>query len=136
MATTFERAAAAKTAPSLAHRITALVRDAGYLVRDHLELAALDAHKAAVGLTKILTAAVIISILAVTAWLAFVASAIVWATDAGVSWPVALVIAGVINLVVAGGLAFWAKSQVGEVAFGATLRQLRRTADEAKSEVS
>jgi hypothetical protein len=136
MATTFDRAAAVKTAPSLAHRITALVRDAGYLVRDHLELAALDAHKAAVGLTKILTAAVIISILVVTAWITFVASAIVWATDQGVSWPVALVIAGVINLVIAGGLAFWAKSQVGELAFGATLRQIRRTAEEAKSEVS
>jgi hypothetical protein len=60
----------------------------------------------------------------------------VWATDAGVSWPVALLIAGIVNLVVAGGLAFWIKGQVGELAFGATLRQLRRTAEEAKSEVS
>ena len=136
MATTFERAAAVKTAPSLAHRITALVRDAGYLVRDHLELAALDAHKAAVGLTKLLTAAVIISILVVTAWITFVASAIVWAADQGISWPVALVIAGVTNLIVAAGLGFWARSQVGEIAFAATLRQIRRTAEEAKSEVS
>jgi len=53
-----------------------------------------------------------------------------------VSWPVALLIAGIVNLVVAGGLAFWIKGQVGELAFGATLRQLRRTAEEAKSEVS
>jgi uncharacterized membrane protein YqjE len=136
MATTFERAAAVKPAPSLAHRITALVRDTGNLVRDHLELAALDVHRAAIGLTKILTAAVVISILAVTAWITFVASAIVWATDNGVSWPVALVVAGVINLVVAVGLAFWAKSQVDELAFAATLRQLRRTAEGAKSEVS
>jgi len=136
MATTFERAAAVKSSPSLAHRITALVRDAGSLARDHLELAALDAHRAAVGLTKILTAAVVVSILAVTAWLAFVASAIVWATDNGVSWPLALVIAGVLNLVVAGGLVFWIKSQTGELAFAATLRQFRRTVDEAKSEVS
>jgi hypothetical protein len=136
MATTFERAAAAKPVPSLAHRISALARDAGNLVRDHLELAALDAHRAAIGLTKILTAAVVISILAVTAWLTFVASAIVWATDNGVTWPVALVVAGVINVVVAGALAFWAKAQIGELAFASTLRQLRRTADEAKSEVS
>jgi hypothetical protein len=136
MATTFERAASVKSGPSLAHRITALVRDVGNLARDHLELAALDAHRAAVGLTKILTSAVVIAILVVTAWLTFVASAIVWATDAGVSWPVALLIAGVINLVLAGGLAFWAKSQVDELAFAATLRQLRKTAEEAKSEVS
>ena len=136
MATTFERAAAVKPTPSLAHRITALVRDVGNLVRDHLELAALDAHRAAVGLTKILTAAVVIAILVVTAWITFVASGIVWATDAGVSWPVALIVAGVVNLLLAGGLAFWGKSQVSELAFAATLRQLRRTAEEAKSEVS
>jgi hypothetical protein len=136
MATTFERAAAVKPAPSLAHRITALVRDVGNLAREHRELAVLDAHRAAVGLTKILTAAVVISILVVTAWITFVASAIVWATDAGVSWPVALLVAGVLNLVVAGGLAFWAKSVVSELAFATTLRQLRRTAEEAKSEVS
>ena len=136
MATTFDRAAAVKPSPSLAHRITALVRDAGTLVRDHLELAALDAHRAAMGLTKILTAAVVISILVVTAWITFVASAIVWATDNGVSWPVALLVAGVVNLVLAGGLAFWAKSQVSELAFAATLRQIRRTAEEAKSEVT
>ena len=114
MATTFDRAAAVKPAPSLAHRITALVRDAGNLVRDHLELAALDAHRAAVGITKIITAAVAITVLAVTAWLAFVASAIVWATDSGVSWPVALAIAGVANLAIAGGLVFWIKAQTGE----------------------
>ena len=136
MATTFDRAAAVKPAqPSLSHRITALVRDAGNLARDHLELAALDAHRAAVGLTKIVTAAVAITILAVTAWLAFVASAIVWATDAGVTWPVALAVAGVANLAIAGGLVFWIKSQTGDLAFAATLRQIRRTAEEAKSEV-
>jgi len=136
MATTFERAAAVKSSPSLAHRIGALVRDAGNLARDHLELAALDAHRAAVGLTKILTAAVVIAILVVTAWLTFVASGIVWATDNGVSWPVALIIAGVVNLVLAGGLAFWIKGHTGDLAFAATLRQFRRTAEEAKSEAS
>jgi uncharacterized membrane protein YqjE len=136
MATTFERAASAKPAPSLTHRITSLVRDAGNLVRDHLELATLDAHRAAIGLTKILTAAVVIAILAVTAWITLVASAIVWATDAGVTWPAALAAAGVINLIVAVILAFWARSQVKDMAFAATLRQLRRTAEEAKSEVT
>jgi uncharacterized membrane protein YhhN len=76
------------------------------------------------------------SILAVTAWLTFVAGAIVWATDAGVSWPVALMVAGATNLVLAAGLAVWVKGQAGELAFAATLRQLRRTADEARSEAS
>ena len=120
--------------PSLASRITALVRDAGNLVRDHFELAALEAQRAAVGLAKVLSAAVVVSILVVTAWMSFVASGIVWATDAGVSWPVALIVAGVINLVLAVGIAFWIRGQTGELAFSATLRQVRRTAAEAQSE--
>ena len=86
------------------------------------------------GLTKALTAAVVVSILVVTAWLSFVASGIVWATDAGISWPVALVVAGVINLVLAAGLAFWIRGQTDEFAFSATLRQVRRTAAEATTE--
>ena len=110
------------------------MRDVGGLVRDHLELAALDAHRAAIGLTKVLTAAVVVSILVVTAWLSFVASGIVWATDAGISWPVALVIAGALNLVLAAGLVFWIRGQKDELAFSATLRQVRRTAAETTTE--
>ena len=122
---------------SLAHRVTRLVRDVGALARDHLELAALEAQRAAVGFTKVLIAAVIVSILVVTAWLAFVASGIVWATDAGVRWPVALAVAAVLNLVLAAAAVFWIKSQVGELMlFSATLRQLGKTADDVKDEVT
>ena len=136
MAITFNRIAPAPTpaSPSLANRITALVRDVGGLVRDHLELAALDARRAATGLTKVLTAAVVVSILVVTAWLSFVASGIVWATDAGISWPVALAVAGALNLVLAAGLVFWIRGQRDEFAFSATLRQVRRTAAETTTE--
>ena len=115
--------------------MTALVRDAGtssaitWSSRRSTRIARRSVF-------EVLTAAVVISILVVTAWLTFVASAIVWATDAGVSWPVALLVAGVVNLALAGGLVFWIKGQEDEFAFAATLRQLRRTAEEAKSEVS
>ncbi len=128
MATAFDRIAPPPP-PSLASRITLLVRDAGGLARDHLELAALDARRAAIGLAKALTGAVVVSILVVTAWLAFVASAIVWATDAGVRWPVALACAGLVNLALAAGIAWWIHGQKEDFAFAATLRQLRRTAD-------
>lgn len=121
---------------SLASRVTTLVRDVGDLARDHLQLAALEAQRAAIGLTKVLSAAVIVSILVITAWLSFVASGIVWATDAGVSWPVALCIAGLLNLAVAAGVVFWMRSQAGEMAFSATVRQLRRTAEDAREELT
>src|SRR4051812_10739200 len=112
MATTFSNATQQTTQPSLSTRISALARDVGNIVRDHLELAALEAQRAAVSLAKVLSAAVVISILVVTAWLSFVASAIVWATDAGVSWPVALVGAGISKILPAGGARVWVPAPV------------------------
>lgn len=121
--------------PSLASRVSQLVRDTGNLARDHLELATLEAQQAAIGLTKVLVAAVTICILVVTAWLTFVAGGIVWATDAGVSWPVALLVAGIANLALAAGTALWIRGRKDELVFSATLRQLRRSAEEMKAEV-
>lgn len=117
---------------SLATRVTDLVRDAGNLARDHMELAVLEAQRAGIGLTKVLSAAVVISVLVITAWLSFVAGFIVWITDTGVSWPAALAIGGIVNLVLAGVAALWVRKQKDAWAFDATLRQLRRTRDEAK----
>jgi len=130
MATTFSEVTPPPEQPSLANRVTALARDVGNLVYDHLELAALEAHRAAVSLAKVLSAAVIVSILVVTAWLSFVAGAIVWATDRGVGWPVALLVAGVANLVVAAGGAFWIRALLGDWAFPATRRQLKHTTED------
>lgn len=120
--------AAAAPTPSLASRAGMLVRDVRDLACDHLELAALEAQRAGQSLTKMLTAAVVISILVVSAWLALVSGGIVWATENGVSWPLALLIAAIVNLALAGALAFWIKGQTGDLMFSATLRQLRRTA--------
>ena len=89
-------------------------------------------RSAAFGLTKVLSAAVFISILVITAWLTFVGSFIVWITDTGVSLPAALCIGGAVNLLLAGGIVMWILKQKDEWAFAATLRQIRRTADEAK----
>lgn len=115
----------ATNTPSLATRAGNLIRDFREIASDHFELAVLEAQQAGIGLAKMLFAAVVIAILLVTAWLALVASAIVWATSEGVSWTGALVVAAVINIAVGAGLAFWVRGQVGELLFAATLRQLR-----------
>jgi len=130
MATTFSRAAPPPAQPSPANRVTTLARDVADLVRDHLELIALEAQRAAISLAKVLSAAVVVSILVVTAWLSFVASAIVWATDEGVSWPVALIVAGLANLVLAAAAVLWIRAQLGDWAFPATRRQLSQTAED------
>ena len=113
-------------APSLALRARALVRDVRNLFCDHLELAALEARRAGAGFAKMVCAAVVISILLVSAWLALVAGAIVWATSAGVPWPGALAIAALVNVVAGVALALWMRQQAHELLFAATLRQLRR----------
>ena len=115
------------TPPPLTQRIVALISDTRELLCDHLELAALEARMAGVGLVRTLCAAVVISLLAVTAWLALVAAGIVWAADTGVGWDGALVFAALANLLLAGGVAWWLRRQTRDLMFAATLRQLRRT---------
>ena len=124
------------TPPSLALRVRALLRDVRDLTCDHLELAALEARRAGSGFARMVCAAVVISILLVTAWLALLAGAIVWATSAGVAWPGALAIAALVNVVLGIVLALWMRKQAGELLFAATLRQLRRDVNAPKGVVS
>ena len=65
-------------------------------------------------------------------WLALVAGTLVWVTEEGVSWPVALFVAALVNLLLAGGLGWYIYTHVDELMFEATLRQLRRSKDEVK----
>ena len=110
---------------NLQQRASALWSNAKGLVHDHTHLALLEVQRASLGLVKIIAAAVVISVLAVTAWMGLVTAGVVWAVGAGASWGVAIVVAAVLNLVAAGALAMWIKAQVPELLFAATLRQLR-----------
>lgn len=122
-------------APNLLRRAAMLVDDVRALACDHLELAALEARRAGNALVRMLCAAVAISILFTTAWLALVAGAIVWATAAGMSWIAALIIAASLNIVVGAGLAWWIRSSVEEPLFAASLRQLRRDTEPATEDL-
>jgi uncharacterized membrane protein YqjE len=110
---------------TLQQRASALWSNAKGLVSDHTQLALLEVQRASLGLIKIIAAAVVISVLAVTAWMALVTAGVVWAVGAGASWGVAIVVAAVLNIVAAVALAMWIKAQVPELLFAATLRQLR-----------
>jgi hypothetical protein len=127
---------ALSTTPSLADRAGTLLHDVRDLVCDHIELAALEAQRAGVGLAKMLSAAVVVAILVVSAWLALVAGGIVWATSTGVGWAASLVIAGGLNVVLAGLIAYWMRSQSQELLFAASLRQLRRITTDESQEAS
>jgi len=114
-----------KTMDALSRQARVVWTNAKGLVLDHAQLALLEVQRATLGLVKIIGAAVVISVLVVSAWMGLVAAGVVWAIGAGASWGLAIAVAAVLNLVAAGALAWWIKSQVPELLFAATLRQLK-----------
>ena len=96
------------------------------LVQDHALLAVLEVQRAGVSLVKMIAAAIAISILVVTTWIALVAACVVWAIGSGADWALAIFIAAIVNLLIAAGVAWWAKKQIPDLLFAATMRQLRK----------
>jgi uncharacterized membrane protein YqjE len=83
---------------------------------------------------KMVAAGIIISILAVSAWMGIVAAVVVWAIGAGANWGLAILIAALVNIIVAVAIAFWAKKQIPDLLFAATLRQLRKDVPHKENE--
>jgi uncharacterized membrane protein YqjE len=111
--------------PGVVELLGRVFSDTRQLVADFAHLAVLDARRAGVRLAMLLSAGLLIAILVITAWMGFVAAGIVWMFDKGVSWPLAIAIAALINIAAAAGLAWWARHLVSEMPFTALLRQLR-----------
>ena len=120
-----EQRAARPRGPGLGELVARLLSETPQLASDFVHLAVLDARRAGVRLALLLSAGLMIAVLAVTAWMGFVAAGIVWMFDKGVSWPLAIGIAALINIVGAAALAWWARHLVSEMPFTALLRQLR-----------
>jgi len=116
--------------PGVADRLLQAMPDARRLAVDHLELATLEAQRAANGLVKILCGAIVISLLIVTAWMALVAGGAIWVTDKGFSLPAAMAMAAGVNIVVAVLVGLWIRGQWPDMLFAATLRQLRHGAEQ------
>jgi hypothetical protein len=108
--------------------------DTRQLVADFAHLAVLDARRAGVRLAMLLSAGLMIAILLITAWMGFVAAGIVWMFDRGVSWPLAIAIAALVNVAAAAALAWWARHLVSEMPFTAVLRQFRGEAPKDPNE--
>ena len=115
--------------PGLGELLGGVVSDTRQLVADFAHLAVLDARRAGVRLAILLAAGLLIAILVITAWMAFVAAGIVWMFDRGVSWPLAIAIAALINIAGAVAVALWARRLASEMPFTALLRQLKGHAD-------
>jgi uncharacterized membrane protein YqjE len=110
--------------------ILGAINDLKRLGLDHLELATAEAQRAARAFVAIVCAAIVVAVLAFTAWNAIVAALVLLAVDNGIGWTVALVGAAALHVAAAAGVGFWMKSRVPEVVFSATVRQLRADAGE------
>jgi uncharacterized membrane protein YqjE len=96
------------------------------LAADYALLAVVDARSAARRFAWLLSAGLVAAVLAVTAWIALVAGALIWLLGSGVTWPTALAVAALVNLIGAGALAIWMRGAIiNEPPFAATLRQLK-----------
>lgn len=96
------------------------------LVQDHALLAVLEVQRAGISLVKMIAAGIVISILIVSSWMGIVAAAVVWAIGQGANWALAILVAALLNIVVAVLLGFWAKRQIPDLLFAATLRQFHK----------
>ena len=120
-----EPAARRPAVPGLGQVVGRLLGEARQLVADYAELTILDARRAAIHLAWILGAVLIAAVLVVTSWMGIVAAGIVFAWGKGASWPIALGVAALINLVTAGVLGWFTFKLAKELPFTALLRQLR-----------
>ena len=105
--------------------VRSLISEASSLAHDHLHLAVLEAQRAGRDLVRAVIAGILAAVLAVTAWLALVAAGVAWWVDSGASWALALVVAAIINVVVAVGLVLWIRKLGQQLMFAVTLRWLR-----------
>jgi len=112
-------------APGLGEVLGRLVGEARQLVADYALLTVLDARRAAIRLAWILGAVLVAAVLIVTSWMGLVSAGIMFAWGHGASWPLALAVAALINLVAAGVLGWLTLKLAKELPFTALLRQLR-----------
>lgn len=134
MPPTASRGVGVEREASLSALSALLLRDARTLAADYALLAVLDARRATIALAWLLSFALVIAVLAVTAWLALVTGAIVWLLGSGTSWPAALGAAALLNVIVGAVVAFWTRRLYRELPFAATLRQLKGEPAAAESD--
>ena len=111
--------------PGLGEVIGRLLGDVRGLAADYAELAVLDARRAAIRLSWLLAAVLVITVLVVTTWMALVAAGVIFMLGKGASWVTALAVAAGLNLVGAAALGWWMFALIKELPFTALLRQLR-----------
>jgi len=125
-----------KAAPGLGDVLARLIGEARQLVADYALLTVLDARRAAIRLAWILGAVLVAAVLIVTSWMGLVSASIMFAWGHGASWPMALAVAALLNLVAAAVLGWFTLKLAKELPFTSLLRQLRGDPPEPTQKVT
>ncbi|HEX5538546.1 MAG TPA: phage holin family protein [Methylophilaceae bacterium] len=112
-------------APGLMDDVKSLWTEVRGLTHDHLQLAALETKLAGESLVSMIAAGVIVAVLLVTAWLGLVGAAVLALIHSGMLASIAMLLAVVVNVIVALVLfkVILMKSQ--NLRWAATLRSLK-----------
>jgi hypothetical protein len=95
------------------------------LTYDHLRLAALETKLAGESLVSMIAAGVIVAVLLVTAWLGLVGAAVLALIDNGMLASIAMLLAVLVNVIVAGVLFKVIAMKSQNLRWSATLRSLK-----------
>lgn len=105
--------------------IGSVLRSGQQLLHSYAVLAVLDMRRATVQLAWLIASGVLIAVLMVTAWLGLMTALVAWLAGQEISWPLILLIAAGLNILLAGVLGWRMKDLMTEMPFAATLRQLK-----------
>jgi hypothetical protein len=112
-------------APGLLDDVKSLWSEVRGLTYDHLQLAALETKLAGESLVSMIAAGVIVAVLLVTAWLGLVGAAVLALIDSGMLASIAMLLAVLINIIVAGVLFKVIAMKSQNLRWSATLRSLK-----------
>jgi hypothetical protein len=89
-----------------------------------LELVSLEAQRAGMALIWMIALGVVAGVCVVATWLGLMAALAMWATGAGLSPILAVLLVALLNLAFAGGLAYAGVRRSDSLTFSATRRQI------------
>jgi uncharacterized membrane protein YqjE len=104
-----------------ASRVVGAVRET---VSSFLELVTLEAHRAGAALVWMIAFGVVAGVCVIATWLGLMAALAMWVTSAGLSPILAVLLVALLNLALAGALAYAGIRKTDSLTFPATRRQL------------
>lgn len=110
--------------PGLIENIAALWAELRGSVHDHLQIAGLEAQRAALNLVWMAACGTVVGMLVAATWLAAAGALVLWFIDSGLNASAALLLGATLNLLGAFGFVLLLRRKSQALRFPATLRGL------------